>query len=61
MNLFDTLFGCPHKRTTFPLSNGRRQDLPSEPSGMYVVCLDCGREFAYDWNKMCIQQQEKHA
>lgn len=21
-------------------------------SGTYVVCLDCGKEFAYDWNAM---------
>ncbi|HEY6273818.1 MAG TPA: hypothetical protein VIX19_17705 [Terriglobales bacterium] len=22
--------------------------------GTYVVCLDCGKEFAYDWQKMRI-------
>lgn len=21
-------------------------------TGTYVVCLDCGKEFAYDWNQM---------
>jgi hypothetical protein len=21
-------------------------------TGTYVVCLDCGQEFPYDWNKM---------
>jgi hypothetical protein len=21
-------------------------------TGTYVVCLDCGQEFAYDWKKM---------
>jgi hypothetical protein len=23
-------------------------------TGTYVVCLDCGTEFAYDWKKMRI-------
>jgi DNA-directed RNA polymerase subunit N (RpoN/RPB10) len=21
-------------------------------TGTYVACLDCGKEFAYDWNEM---------
>jgi RNase P subunit RPR2 len=62
MKLFDALFRCLHKRTTFPMSSKRGQHRsPAERSGVYVVCLDCGKEFAYDWNKMRIQQREKHA
>lgn len=26
----------------------------SEPSGHYVVCLDCGKRFPYDWSSMRI-------
>jgi hypothetical protein len=26
---------------------------------MYVVCLDCGKEFAYDWNRMRIVAQNR--
>ncbi len=26
------------------------EELP--PSSHYVVCVDCGQRFAYDWNKM---------
>jgi hypothetical protein len=62
MRLFDALFKCLHRRTTFPMSNRRPQDRPSaEQIGTHVVCLDCGTEFAYDWNKMCIQPPEKRA
>jgi len=42
--LADWLCGCAHRRTTFPLT------LPA--IGTYIVCLDCGRPFAYDWSKM---------
>jgi phage terminase large subunit GpA-like protein len=26
---------------------------------MYVVCVKCGREFAYDWDEMRIVTNEK--
>jgi hypothetical protein len=54
MKLFDAMFGCSHKRCSFPITlrgNQRRSEAASE-TGTYVVCLDCGQEFAYDWNKM---------
>jgi hypothetical protein len=45
-----------------PFSNARsagkssshtdRESVSQEDSGPYVVCLDCGRHFAYDWSKM---------
>ena len=55
MRIFDVLFGCLHKRTTFPLSKrGTRTPHAAGQTGTYVVCLDCGREFAYDWQKMRI-------
>jgi hypothetical protein len=41
-----SLFGCSHKRTTFPITPTR--------GGTYVACLDCGKEFAYDWKTMQI-------
>jgi hypothetical protein len=42
--LVEWLFGCAHGRTTFPMT------LPA--SGTYIVCLECGRHFAYDWTTM---------
>jgi len=50
---FNALFGCTHQRTTFPLTPGRKTAAPSAARlGTYVVCLDCGKEFAYDWQSM---------
>jgi hypothetical protein len=46
-SLINTLFGCSHQRTTFPLTLTR-----SARNATYVTCLDCGKEFAYDWQTM---------
>jgi hypothetical protein len=54
-SLLNTLFGCAHQRTTFPLTPSRKSSVFSASnhrSGAYVVCLDCGKEFAYDWKEM---------
>lgn len=54
---FNALFGCTHQRTTFPLTPGRRTSAPGAARlGTYVVCLDCGKEFAYDWQSMRVGQ-----
>jgi hypothetical protein len=52
--LFNLLFGCWHRNLSFPQSPGRRQckSVAAVETGTYVVCLDCGQEFAYDWQKM---------
>lgn len=59
-SLINTLFGCSHQRTTFPLTPARRGVGNSVPgvqrNGTYVTCLDCGKEFAYDWKAMRIGQ-----
>jgi len=54
MNLFDMVFGCSHKRCSFPITvRGKQRRSPAASvTGTYVVCLDCGQEFAYDWNEM---------
>lgn len=54
VKLFDALFGCWHKNMSFPLSakRGQRRSDAATQTGTYVVCLDCGREFAYDWKTM---------
>ncbi len=53
-SLLNSIFGCSHRRTTFPLTPSRRTQLSSESSrqGTYVVCLDCGKEFDYSWKDM---------
>ena len=54
MSLFDVFFGCSHKRCSFPITvrGKQRRSAAASVTGTYVVCLDCGQEFAYDWNKM---------
>jgi hypothetical protein len=49
------LGGCAHKRTTFPLTPSRTSKLSEGArNGTYVVCLNCGKEFEYDWKEMRI-------
>ncbi len=53
-NFLDMVFGCWHKNYSFPITakgNARRSSAASV-TGTYVVCLDCGKEFAYDWAGM---------
>ena len=55
MSLFDLVFGCWHKRCSFPITvrgKLRRSTAAASVTGTYVVCLDCGREFPYDWSQM---------
>jgi hypothetical protein len=55
--LIDALFGCSHQRTTFPLTPARRGPKTAARSGTYVTCLDCGKEFAYDWKAMRVHYE----
>ncbi len=43
--LVNMLFRCAHRRLTRPVAVACR---PGTPHGNYVVCLDCGKQFAYD-------------
>jgi len=53
-NLVEMLFGCWHKNVSFPITTkpGARRQPAAQVTGTYVVCLDCGKEFAYDWDQM---------
>jgi hypothetical protein len=50
----DALFGCWHSNYSFPITvrPGSRRNKAAALTGTYVVCLDCGKEFAYDWQEM---------
>jgi hypothetical protein len=52
-SLLDVLFGCGHRNYSFPrtVRHGARSPAAAV-TGTYVVCLDCGREFPYDWKAM---------
>ena len=53
-SLLQVVFGCTHQNTTFPLTPLRhsRQAVAEGEGRTYVACLDCGKEIAYDWDKM---------
>jgi hypothetical protein len=49
------MFSCRHRRTTRPITPLSK---PGSPAGeTYVVCLDCGKHFAYDWTRMRLGAQ----
>jgi len=52
-NMLEYLFGCWHKNCSFPITAkaGKRNEAATV-TGTYVVCLDCGQEFPYDWREM---------
>jgi hypothetical protein len=43
------LFRCRHSRLSSPFTP---RSVNHETSETYVVCLDCGKKFPYDWEKM---------
>ena len=45
--VLNLLFKCPHRHLTRPFT-------PLSHSGTYVVCLDCAKQFAYDFETMRI-------
>jgi len=54
--LLNRLCGCSHRKTTFPLTPRRKLGRRCRTAETYVVCLDCGAEFAYDWERMRIRK-----
>jgi hypothetical protein len=52
---FDALCGgCWHNHYSFPITVRpcSRRNTAASVTGTYVVCLDCGKEFTYDWEEM---------
>ena len=52
--LYDVIFGCRHSRYSFPVTirGASRRSQAAALTGTYVACLDCGKEFPYDWQEM---------
>ena len=58
--LADWLYGCSHRRTTFPITLRAGVSVDGQQSAQaetYVVCLECGRHFGYDWTTMRMTRQ----
>ena len=58
--ILDALFGCMHSHISFPITikKGPRSRAAFF-TGTYVVCLDCGKEFPYDWEQMKVVSAPK--
>ncbi|MGO8986399.1 MAG: hypothetical protein ACLPHI_15630 [Terriglobales bacterium] len=58
--LMDAVFGCRHARYSFPITvrTGSRRKQAMQRPGTYVACLDCGKEFPYDWQEMKVMGPE---
>lgn len=55
----DWLYGCSHRRMTLPITLRSSVSVDGQQrtqAETYVVCLDCGRHFAYDWATMRLTQ-----
>jgi hypothetical protein len=50
--VLNLLFRCSHKRLTRPITPVSKEG--ERDCGTYVVCLECGKQFAYDLNEMRI-------
>jgi hypothetical protein len=61
--MLNVVFGCSHPRYSFPRKVRGIRSGASALTGTYVACLDCGKEFAYDWDGMTViasKSQSKH-
>jgi hypothetical protein len=59
-HLVDCLCGCSHRRTTFPITLRAKVTVDRKETTdleTYVVCVECGRQFAYDWTTMQMSRQ----
>lgn len=50
--ILNLMFRCPHRRLTRPITPVSKPGMPSGET--YIVCLDCGKQFSYDWKQMRI-------
>ena len=52
LSFIASLFGCAHHRCTFPMAATNGCYYSERKSETYIVCLECGKEFRYDWERM---------
>ena len=62
MGFLNLMFGCAHKRFSFPITvrgAQKRSNEAASVTGTYVVCLECGHEFPYDWKQMKLVRESR--
>jgi hypothetical protein len=54
------IFSCRHKRCTSLITcrPGQPRSKAAAITGTYFICLDCCKEFAYDWENMQVIDPE---
>ena len=60
--LKNMVFGCWHAHYSFPITvrgEAKRNRPAASLTGTYVACLDCGKEFAYDWQEMRVLNESE--
>ena len=57
--LLNLMFRCSHRRLTRPVTPVSKAGVPHGET--YVVCLDCGKQFAYDLEEMRIGKAIDHS
>ena len=57
--VWNLLFRCAHRHLTRPFTPVGDQGAPNGET--YVVCLDCTRQFAYDFNGMRLGKTIDHS
>jgi hypothetical protein len=63
--ILEGFLGCWHSHYSFPITvrPGSRRNPAACLTGTYVVCLDCGKEFPYDWKQMKVistRSEQRH-
>ncbi len=50
--------GCGHVHTSFPITRSDKEAREAATAQVktYVVCLNCGKEIPYSWEKMRVVQ-----
>jgi hypothetical protein len=61
--ILNALFGCSHDHFSFPMSvrSSTQRVQAASTTGTYVACLDCGKEFPYDWKTMKVVKSVKQS
>ncbi|MCL5743569.1 MAG: hypothetical protein M1541_06530 [Acidobacteria bacterium] len=49
-SLFNLIFHCRHRRMSFPFRPASKTGFAQGET--YVICLDCAKQFTYDWEHM---------
>ena len=57
--VLNLLFRCAHRRLSRPITPRNVGEISSFET--YVVCLECGKQFAYNWADGRTLKDDRHA